>query len=124
MPKTLSMVSHKIYNLSANEGLVLFLTSKLFTWFKVGFNLKMESQSIAYLLLGREHIYWIWDLEGEVHSIWDLWKNGLQECKGNGIFEVGQAGNNLWSGPKNLDFLVGRLALPEYSYPVKFVGGM
>ena len=26
------------------------------------------------------------DLEGEVHSIWDLWTSGLQECKGNLFF--------------------------------------
>jgi hypothetical protein len=29
MAKTLSMVSHKNYNLSANEGFVIFLTSKI-----------------------------------------------------------------------------------------------
>jgi hypothetical protein len=28
------------------------------------------------------------DLEDEVHSIWDLWIIGFQECKGNGFFEV------------------------------------
>jgi hypothetical protein len=28
MTKTLSMVSHKNYNLNANEGFVIFLTSK------------------------------------------------------------------------------------------------
>jgi hypothetical protein len=27
---------------------------------------------MAYLLGGSAHIYWIWDLEGEVHLIWDL----------------------------------------------------
>ena len=59
----------------------------------------MKPQSIAYLLNGSEHIYWILDLEGEVHSIWDLWISGLQECKGNGFFEVGWVDNNFWSGP-------------------------
>ena len=29
-------------------------------------------------------------MKGEVHSIWDLWISGLQECKGNGFFEVGR----------------------------------
>ena len=72
MTKTLSMISHKNYNLSANESFVIFLTSKLLTWFIDGFTSKMKSQSIAYLLYGSEHIYWIWDLENEVHSIWDL----------------------------------------------------
>ena len=37
-----------------------------------GFTCGMKSQSIAYLLIGSAHIYWILDLEGEVHSIWDL----------------------------------------------------
>jgi hypothetical protein len=36
----------------------------------------MESQSIAYLFNGSEHIYWILDLEGEVHSIWDSTQYG------------------------------------------------
>ena len=43
----------------------------------------MSSQSIAYLLGANEHIYWILDLEGEVHSIWVLWTNNLHEYKGS-----------------------------------------
>ena len=54
---------------------------------------------------GSVHIYWNLDLEGEVHSIWDLWKSCLQERKGNGFFEVEWVGNNFRSGPENLDFL-------------------
>ena len=42
------MVSHKNYNLSANEGFVIFLTSKLLTCFISGFTLKMKFQPIAY----------------------------------------------------------------------------
>ena len=100
MTKILSMVSHKIYNLNANKGFVSILTSKLITWFIGGFTPKMKSQSIAYLLNGNEHIYRIWDLQDEVHSIWDLWISGLQECKGNGFFEIGQAGGSSFrSGP-------------------------
>ena len=78
----------------------------------------MKSQSFAYLLN-----YWILDLEGEVHSIWDLWTSGLQECKGNGFFEVRRACNNFRSGPKNLNFLDWWLPLPESTSPEKFVGG-
>ena len=48
MIKTLSKVSHKNYNLVANEGFVILLTSKLIIWFIGGFTLKMKSQSIAY----------------------------------------------------------------------------
>ena len=57
MTKTLSMVSHKNYNLNTNEGFVMFLTSQLITC----------SQSIAYLLNESEHQYWILDLDNEVH---------------------------------------------------------
>ena len=80
------MVSHKNFNLSATVGFVIFLTSKLITCFIEGLTLKMESQSIAYLLIGSEHIYWILDLEDEVHSIWVIWTSNLQEFKGNLIF--------------------------------------
>ena len=117
------MVSHKKYNLSANEGCVIFLTFKLITCYIGGFTLKMKSQSIAYLLNESEHIYWTLDLEGEVHSIWDSWTSGLQECKGNGFFEVGRVGNNFWSGPKNLNFLDAWVPLPKSTSPKKFVGG-
>ena len=44
----------------------MFSTSKLITCFLDGFTLKRKSQSIAYLLNGSEHIYWILDLENEV----------------------------------------------------------
>ena len=84
------MVSNTNHNLIANEGFDIFLTSKLILWFIGGFTLKMKSQSTAYLLNGSEHTYWIWDLEGEVHSIWDLWISGLQKYKGNGYVEVGR----------------------------------
>ena len=120
MTKTLSMVSHKNYNLSANEDFVIFLTSKLITCFIDGFTLKMKSQSIAYLLNGSEHIYWILDLEDEVHSIWDLWISGLQECKDNGFFEVGRAGNSFRSGPENL---TGGCPCPNLPPPKSSWGG-
>jgi hypothetical protein len=57
MAKTLSMVSHKNYNLNAHDGIVIFLTSKLIAWFIGGFTLKLKSQLIVYLLNGSEHIY-------------------------------------------------------------------
>ena len=79
------MVSDKNYNLSANEGFVIFLTSKLITCFIDGFTSKMKFQSIAYLFNGNEHIYWILNLEDKVHSIWVIWTSGLQECTGNFI---------------------------------------
>ena len=73
MTKTLSMVSHKNYNLNAKWGFCHFLISKLSTCFINGFTSRRKSQSIACLLNGSEHIYWILDLETEVHSIWVIW---------------------------------------------------
>ena len=66
------MVSHKNYNLNVNEDFAMFLTSKLIMCFIDGFTSGMKSQSIAYILIGSAHIYKILDLEGEVHSVWDL----------------------------------------------------
>ena len=82
----------------------------------------MISQSIAYLLNGNEHIYWILDLEGEMHSIWDLWISGLQECKDNDFFEVGWTGSSFRSDPKNLKKLGGQLPLPESTSPISSLG--
>jgi hypothetical protein len=102
MTKTLSMVSHKYYNLNAKWGFCHFLTSKLITCFIDGFTSRRKSQSIAYLLNGSEHIYWILDLETEVHSIWVIWTSKRQECQGQarvGQARVGQArvgGPRLW----------------------------
>ena len=50
----------------------MFLTSKLVSCFIDCFTSGMKSQSIVELLLQSAHIYLILDLEGEVHSIWDL----------------------------------------------------
>ena len=91
------MISCKMHNLNVNEGFVIFLTSKLITCFIGGFTLTMKSQSIAHLRNENEHIYWIWDLEGEVHSIWDLRVSSLQEWKSNEFFR-NEAGGQLFSG--------------------------
>jgi hypothetical protein len=49
MTKTLSMVSHKNYGFSANEGFVMFLTSKFFTCFIDGFTSKrIHNQLLIY----------------------------------------------------------------------------
>ena len=63
------MVSHKNYNLKANEGFVMFVTTKVITCVIDSFTSRRKSQSIAYLLNESEHMYWILDLENEVHSI-------------------------------------------------------
>ena len=76
------MVSHKNYNIRANEGFVIILTSNFCTCFIEGFILKMKSQSSAYFLNGSEHIYWILDLEDEVHSIWVTWTKRPSKLQG------------------------------------------
>ena len=78
----------------------MFLISKLIMCFIIGSTSRMKSQSIAYLPIGSGHIYWKLDLEGEVHSIWELWSNGLQECKGNITFEVGRGRQHVSVGFK------------------------
>jgi hypothetical protein len=88
MTKTFQWEVTKNYNLSASEDFVIFLTFKLIKCFLLdNFTLKLKSQSIVYLLNGSEHICWILDLEDEQHSIWVIWTSGLQECKGNLIFQ-------------------------------------
>ena len=69
--------------------------------------------SIAYLLNESEHIYWVLDLEGEVHSICDLWISGLQECKGNNFFKVGRADISFWLGLENMDLSLGAYPWPN-----------
>ena len=66
----------------------MLLTSKLITCYIDGFTWNRKSQSITSLLNESEHVYWILDLENEVHSIWVTWTSGLQECKAILFFEV------------------------------------
>jgi hypothetical protein len=82
MIKTFSIVSHKNYNLGVNKGFGKKITSKLIICFIDGFTLKRKSQSIACLLNGSEHIYWILDLENQVHSIWVIWTSGPSRMQG------------------------------------------
>jgi hypothetical protein len=72
MTKTISNDKLKIYNFNVNEDFAMLLISKLIMCFTNGSTSRMKSQSIAYPPIGSAHIYWILDLEGEVHSIWDL----------------------------------------------------
>ena len=89
MTKTLSMASHNNYNLNASDNFVIFLTSKLFTCFIGGFTLKMNSQSIVYLLNENEYIYildfgpWRWSALNM--EFVEKWPSRMQEC--NGFFE-------------------------------------
>ena len=96
----------------------MFLTFELSTCFIGGFTSIMESQSIAYLVIGSAHINWILDLEGEVHSIWDLWTNILQVCSGN-VFFWSWAGRATIFGrvhkisKKHLGVALARICLPQ-----------
>jgi hypothetical protein len=65
------------------------------------------------------YIYWILDLEDEVHSIWDLWIIGLQECKANDFFKVGCDGHKFLVGSRISQFLYGVLPLARIYLPQK-----
>ena len=87
------MASHKNHNLNANEGFVMLLTSKLITCLIDDLTSKMKSQSIAYLLNGSEHVYWILDLEDEVHSIGVIWTSAaFKNTRAISFFKVGRSG--------------------------------
>ena len=124
MTKTLLMVSYKNYNPNANEGFVIFLTSKLITCFVDGFTLKMKSQSIAYLLNGIEDIYWILDLESEVHSTWNLWISGLSRMQGRWFFRSRAGGQQFLVGSIKFGCFGWAAALTEFTSPKNFVGGI
>ena len=100
----------------------MFLTFKLITCFIDDFTFKMKSQSISYLLNESDHIYWNLDLEGEMHSIWDLWTSGLKKCKSNGFFEVGRDGQQFSVGLRNFKKNFAGLPQPGSDSPWKFVG--
>ena len=68
--------------------------------------------------------FWILDLEGEVHSIWDMWVSGLQECKSNEFFKIRRAGNIFRAGPILFYFFVGRLPPPNSDNPKSSWGGV
>ena len=108
------MVSHRNYNLSVNEGCVIFVTSKLIACFIDGFTSKKISQLIAYLLHGNEHIYWTLDLEGEVHSRWDFWISAFKNARMMVFLKSGGPGTSFQSGPKELDFVLGAAPTPIY----------
>ena len=64
-------------------------------------SLAYERVFLDYLLGESEQIYWILNLEGEVHSIWVLWTSGLQECTCNFILfllKLGRASNGFRLG--------------------------
>ena len=111
MTKTLSMASHKIYNLNANEGFVIFCDFQVDYMVFLRFHFENEIPVNCLSLNGSEHIYWIMDLKNEVHLIWDLWISGLRECKGNGLFKNGWDGQNYSVGSRKCQF------------PKKLVGG-
>ena len=86
------MVSHIHYNINANEDFVIFL---LPSWLHALLTfIYMLSVSLdewnpgQFLMRGSEHVYSLLGLQGEVHSIWDLWTSGLQECKGDFLKKI------------------------------------
>jgi hypothetical protein len=87
---------------------VMFFTSKLITCFIDRFASGMKSQSIAYLLIGSAHIYWILNLEGEVHSTRICSHVAFKNARAMFFFsKLGGAGINSWSGSKILKRTLG-----------------
>ena len=82
------------FHMSTKESsTVTFLTSKLITCFIDDFTSKMKSWSIDHLSSRNEHIYWILDLEDEVHSnlgYMDKWPSRMQGQTKNS--KVGRSG--------------------------------
>ena len=122
MTKTLSMVSHKNYNLRANEGFMIFFTSKLIPCFVDGFTLTLKSHSIAYLLNVSEYILdfgpWRWSALNM--GFVDKWPSRMQ----------GQWFSWSWAGMQKCSvrsqksiFFYGGLPLLKSTSPEKFVGG-
>ena len=101
------MVSCIHYNLNP----IFFLTFEFITCSvdihlqAFGFDSRIKSQSIISLPRGSELIYWTLGLQGEVHSIWDVWMGGLQECKDDLLLESGEASNSCRLGPQKKTFL-------------------
>ena len=78
----------------------MFLISTLIMCFISGSTSKMKSQSIAFLPIGSAHIYWILDLEGEVHSIWDYGQATFKNVRAILFLKLGRTGNMFRSGSK------------------------
>jgi hypothetical protein len=72
-------------------------------------------------------MYWILDIAGEEHTIWDLWISGLQECKGNGYYysylKSGKTFISFQWGPKKIDFFFELAPARTLPPPEKLVGG-
>ena len=114
-------MNHKNDNLNVNEDFVIFLTSKLITCFIDGFTSGMKSQSIIYLLIGSAPIYWISDLEGEVHSIWDCSQAAFKNARAIFFSKLDGAGSNFQSRSKM--FMEGYPS-PDLTPPIVRRGGL
>ena len=118
MTKTLSMVSRNNYNLNAKWGfcnIFDFQVNYMLYW-----QFHFENEILVNCLFTQwkwTYIYWILDLEDQMHLIRDLWISGFQKCKGNGFFEVGRVGSNFQSSLQKMDVLDRRLPLPANLVP-------
>lgn len=84
------MVSHKDYHLNVNKDFFISIASKSIVYFIDSFTLGTKSQPNAYLLIGREHIYWIWALKFRCTQYGFRGLDNLQDCKDNFFFVVRQ----------------------------------
>ena len=81
----------------------------------------MKSQSITYLLSGSAHIYWILDLEGEVHSIRNCSQAAFKNARAQFFLKLGGAGKSFQSGSK---FSWEGCPYPDLTRPIVRRGGL
>jgi hypothetical protein len=92
------MGSHKYYYLNVKDEFVIFLTSKLITFFIDGFTFGMKFQSIAYLPSGNAHIYWISYLKVKCTQYKISSPTTLKNAKTMFFLKLGEASNNFIFG--------------------------
>ena len=123
MTKTLSMISHNNYKLSANEGFVTFWTSKLLHVLLTVTLCKWNPSQIPffnlliYSMKLKIHIgFWTLKVKCTYYGFcrYLLWSSRMQ---GQWVFRVGK---KFQLGPKKFDFLDD----PESTSSEKFMGGV
>ena len=97
MTKTLSMVSHKNYDLSANEDFVIFLTSKLITCFIDDFTSKIISQPIAYYSMEVNVYIGFWTLKMKCTLFGLYGQVAFKNARALLFFEVWRSGHGTWT---------------------------
>ena len=98
----------------------MFLTSNLILCIIDGFTSGVKSQSIAYIPIESVHIYWILTFNVNCTQYGICSQAASKNARARFFFTVGGAGNNFWSGSKQI-----REVPPhEYDTPESLCGGV